>query len=49
MYYIYATVATQNGSGGFSYTSDWVPVTNVKVSPIGAVTVDSRTTGLCKT
>ncbi len=47
-YYLYATIATQTGSG-YSYSSDWVPVTNVKVSPIGAVQVDSRTSGLCKT
>jgi type II secretory pathway pseudopilin PulG len=47
-YWIYATVATQSGSG-FTYTSDYVPVTNVKVSPIGAITVDSKTLGFCKT
>jgi hypothetical protein len=47
-YHLFATIATQTGSG-FSYTSDWVPVTNVKVSPIGAVQVASRTLGLCQT
>lgn len=48
-YYLYATIATQT-STGFSYSSGWIPTTNVKVSPIGAVTIDSITTnGLCKT
>lgn len=48
-YHIHATIATANGSGGFTYQSDFVSVTNVNVSPIGAVTVESRTKGLCKT
>lgn len=47
-YWIYATVATQTASG-FSYVKGYVPVENVKVSPIGAITVDSRTLGYCKT
>ena len=48
-FYIHATIATRTASGGFTYSSDYVSVTNVKVSPIGAVNVDSRTRGLCKT
>jgi hypothetical protein len=47
-FYIYATIATRTDSG-FSYSSDYVSVTNVKVSPIGAVTVAARTKGFCQT
>jgi hypothetical protein len=47
-FYIYATIATSTGSG-FSYSSDYVSVTNVQVSPIGAVTATSRTKGFCQT
>jgi hypothetical protein len=48
-YWIHVTIATQNGSGGWSYDKGYVSVTNVKVSPIGAIEIDSRTVGLCKT
>jgi hypothetical protein len=48
-FYIYATIATANGSGGFTYEKDWVSVTNVKISPIGAVTGSTKTRGLCQT
>ena len=48
-FYIYATIATANGNGGFTYEKDWVSVTNVKISPIGAVTQTTRTRGLCST
>jgi hypothetical protein len=47
-YFIYATIATRTGSG-FSYQRGYVSVTNVAVSPIGAVTVTSRTAGVCNT
>ena len=48
-FYIYVTIATANGAGGFTYSSDYVSVTNVKISPIGAVTSTTRTRGLCNT
>lgn len=48
-FYIFATIATSNGSGGFTYSRDYVSVTNVAVSPIGAINVTSRTRGLCQT
>jgi hypothetical protein len=43
------SIATQDGSGGWTYNKGYVQVTNVKVSPVGAVNIDSRTVGLCKT
>jgi hypothetical protein len=48
-YYIYATVATRTASGGFTYARGYVSVTNVGVSPIGAITVISQTNGFCQT
>ena len=48
-YFVHATVATKTATG-FTYSRSFVSVTNVKVSPIGAVSVESRTTnGFCQT
>jgi len=47
-YHVFVTIATKNDAG-YTYERMWVPVENVSVSPIGAVTVTSRTQGICKT
>jgi hypothetical protein len=49
-FYIHARIATANGSGGFTYDSNFVTVTNVTISPIGAISSRSTNTrGFCKT
>jgi hypothetical protein len=47
-YYLHVTIATKTDSG-YTYERTWVSVENVSVSPIGAVSITSRTQGLCKT
>ena len=47
--YLYAQVATWNGSS-YTYEGGWVPVDNLTISPIGAISERShRTDGFCQT